>query len=93
MPGARPLCTSAESNLGDSLGEVEKNSFIAFPGKEGHSGILPLKTVCPKLGGFSEEFYSNSSRVALLIRLGYVQANAPLTWSQVIFLMRLLWFL
>ena len=30
---------------------------------------------------------SIKARVALLIRLGYVQANAPLTWSQVIFLM------
>ena len=49
-----------------SLGEVEKNSFIALPGKEGDSGLLDSKTVCPNLGRFGEEFYSNSSRVWLL---------------------------
>ena len=38
------------------LGEVAKKSFIALPGKGGHSGLLPLKTVWPNLGGFSEEF-------------------------------------
>ena len=42
MPKTRPLCTSAESNLGDRvLGEIEKNSFIALSGKEGHSGLVP----------------------------------------------------
>ena len=74
MPKTRPLCISAESNLRDRvLGEVEKNSFIALPGKGGHSGLLSRKTVCPNLGGLGEEFYSNSSRVGLLIRLGCVQ--------------------
>ena len=38
------------------LGEVAKKIFIALPGKGGHSGLLPLKTVWPSLGGFSEEF-------------------------------------
>ena len=80
------LCTSAESNLGDRiLGEGEKNSFIALPGKGGHSGLVPLKTVCPNLGGFGEEFYSNGSKAELLIRLGCVfRACTPLIWSQVI---------
>ena len=50
-------------------GEVEKNSFIALPGKGGHSGFNPSKTVCPNLGGFGEEFYSNGSREVLLIRI------------------------
>ena len=68
-----PLCTSAESNLRDRvLGEVEKDSFIAFPGKGLHSGLVPPKIVCPNPGGFGEEFYSNSSRVGLLTRLGCV---------------------
>ena len=60
-----------ESNLRDRvLSEVlEKNSFIALPGKGGHSGLVPLKTVCPNLGGFGEEFYSNGSRAGLLIRI------------------------
>ena len=41
MPKTQPLCTSAKSNLGDRvLGEVEKNSFIALPGKRGHSRFL-----------------------------------------------------
>ena len=52
-----PLCIGAESNLrGRVLGEVEKNSFIALPGKWEHSRLLPLKTVCPNPGGFGEEF-------------------------------------
>ena len=46
MLKTRPLRTRAESKLGDRvLGEVEKNSFIALPGKGGHSGLVPLKTV------------------------------------------------
>ena len=58
-----PLCTGAESNPRDRvLGEVEKNSFIALPGKRGCSGLMPSKTVCPNPGGFGEEFYSNGSR-------------------------------
>ena len=72
MPKA--LCTSAKLNLGDRVwGEVEKNSFIALPGKRGHSGLLPQKTMCPNPGGFEEEFYSSGSRVGLLIRLECVQ--------------------
>ena len=68
MPKTQPLCTSAESNLRDRvLGEVEKNSFIALPGKGGHSGLVPQK-LCPNPGGFGEEFYSNGSRVKLLGR-------------------------
>ena len=47
MLKVRPLCTGAESNLRDRvLGEVEKNSFIALPGKGGHSGSCP-KQLCP----------------------------------------------
>ena len=68
------LYTGAESNHGDRvLGEVEKNIFIAFPGKGGHSGLmhsklcviglLPRKTVSP-LGEGSEKFYSNVSKRA-----------------------------
>ena len=29
------------------MGEVEKNSFIALPGKGGHSKLMPTKPVCP----------------------------------------------
>ena len=68
------LCTGAELNLGDRvLGEVEKNSFIALPGKGGHSRLLPQNLcVFPSVGGLGEAFDSNGSRVGLLIRLGYV---------------------
>ena len=70
MPETWPPCTGAELNFGERvLGEVEKNSFIALPGKGGHSGPMPLKTVCPDLGGFGEEFYSNGSRAGWLIRI------------------------
>lgn len=34
------------------MDEVEKNSFISLPGKGGHRGLLPMKTVFPNLGGF-----------------------------------------
>ena len=85
MPKARPLCTSAKSSHRDRvLGEVEKNSFIALPGKGGHSELLPWKTVCHNPGGFDEEFYGNSSRVGLLTRLGCVQG---LRWSGLLILM------
>ena len=73
MLKARPLCTSVRSNLRDRVsGEVGKNRFIALPGKRGHSGVPPLKTMCPNPGRFGEEFYSNGSRVGLLVRLGCV---------------------
>ena len=70
----QPLCTGAGPNLGDRVfSEVEKNIFIALPGKGRHSQLLPSKNVCPSAGGFGEEFYSNTSRVGLLIKLGLVQ--------------------
>ena len=53
MLKTQPLCSGSKSNLGGwVLHEVEKNSFIALPGKGRHSGLLPLKTVIPTLGGF-----------------------------------------
>ena len=48
--------------------KVENNSFIALPGKGGHSALIPLKTVSPSLEGFCEEFYSDGSREGLLVR-------------------------
>ena len=48
MPKTRPLCTGAQLNLGDKvLGEVEKNSFTALPGKGRHSGLMPQKLCVP----------------------------------------------
>ena len=69
------LYTSTELNVGDRvLDGVEKNSFIALQDKRGHSRLLPQKnTMCPNQGGYDGQFYSNSSRVRLLTRLGYVQ--------------------
>ena len=88
MPKGQPLYTGTESNLRDRvLGEVEKNSFIALPGKGGHSRLLPRKTVCPHLGGFDVEFYSSSSRVGLLIRSGCVQGLLSFTLISGNFLM------
>ena len=69
MLKTRPLCTSAELNPRDRvLGEVEENSFIALPGKEGHSGLTPSKLFSSQ-GGCGEEFYSNGSRAGLLISI------------------------
>ena len=71
MPKAQPLCTLVRNQISERvLGEVEKNSFIALPGKGGHSGFLPQKTMCLNPGGFDEEFYSNSSRVVLWVSDG-----------------------
>ena len=54
-------------NLGDQVsGEVEKNSFIALPGKGRRKRLLLLKTMCPNPGEFGEEFYDSDSRVGLL---------------------------
>ena len=93
MLKAQPLFTSAESNLTDGvLGEIEKNSFIALPGKGGHSGLLPQKTICPNPRGFDEEFYSNSSRVVLLTRLGCVQGLQSSNLVSGDLLDELLWF-
>ena len=41
---ALSLCSGAKSNFRDRvLGEVEKNSFIALPGKGGQNGLMPLE--------------------------------------------------
>ena len=71
MLKSQPLSTCAELNLRDRvLGEEEKNSFIALPGKQGHSGLLPQNVMCPNPGESGDEFYGNGSRVGSLIRLG-----------------------
>ena len=59
------LCAGTQSNLGGRvLGEEEKHSFIALPGKGGHSGLIPSKPCVPPLGEDSEKFYSNCSEQA-----------------------------
>ena len=41
---AQPLYSGAKLNLGDRVwGEVKKNSFIALPGKGGHSQLMPSR--------------------------------------------------
>ena len=56
MLKTRPLCTSAELNLGDRvLGEVEKNSFIASPGKEGTQQAHALKNCVSQPRGIWQE--------------------------------------
>ena len=63
------FCAPVPNQIRDRvLSEVEKNSFIALPGKGGHSGLVPSKIVCPNLEGFGKEFYSNGSRIGLLKR-------------------------
>ena len=48
MPKSQPLCLGVELNLRDRvLGEVEKNSFIALPGRGGHSWLIPSKWCVP----------------------------------------------
>ena len=47
-------------------GEVEKNILLLCQAKGNTAGTSKN---CPNPGGFDEEFYSNGSRVGLLIRL------------------------
>ena len=50
------LFTSVKSNLRDRVwGEVEKESFLALPGKGGHSELSP-QTKCPNLGKIVTRF-------------------------------------
>lgn len=63
------LCAGTQSNLGGRvLGEEEKHSFIALPGKGGHSEIMPSRPVCLNSGGLGE-FYRNGLQAGLLIRI------------------------
>ena len=59
------------------MGEAEKNSFIALPGKGGHSRLMPTKPVCPNPGRFGEAIYGDCSRVGLMIRLVSMQGLQP----------------
>ena len=70
-PGRLPSMGS--HRVWHNLAAAENNSFFALAGKGKHSGLIPLKIVCFNLGEFDEEFYSNSSKVGLLIRLKCVQ--------------------
>ena len=60
-PGKACLYTGATSVLGDRvLGEVEKDRFIALPGKGEHSWLIPSKLCVPAL----DKFYSDGSKRA-----------------------------
>ena len=68
MPKSQSLFTSAKLNFRNRvLSEVEKNSFIGLPGKEGHSGLLPSQS--PNPGGFGENFHDNALSRGMLKRL------------------------
>ena len=57
-----PLSPNTELNLVDRvLGEVEKNSSIALPGKRGYGGKCPQNCVSLP-GGGSVELNSNGSK-------------------------------
>ena len=65
-----PLCIGVASSLKNRvLGALHKNSFIALPGKGGHSRLVPLKIMCHRLRGFGKEFHSKRSRVGLLVEI------------------------
>ena len=55
------------------MGEVEKYSFIALPGKGEHTRLLPQKTMCPNPRGSDEGFYNSGSKMESLTRLGCVK--------------------
>ena len=64
------FCTGAKLKLREQCFGLskKKSSFIALPGKGGHSALLPLKTMSPNPEEFYEEFYIKGSRVELLTR-------------------------
>ena len=78
MPKTEPLCTSTKLNLRDRvLGKVEKNSFIALPGKGDHSRLLPWITMNSHPGWFDGEFYSKGGVADLGVCRASVQLLSP----------------
>ena len=72
-PWEAPLRTDAELNLRDRVvGDVEKNSFIALPGKGGQIGLLPLKPKCLNWEDLMRNFIAKIQRWGCK-RLGCVQ--------------------
>ena len=53
-------------------------AHIALPGKQEHSRLMPLKSVCLNPGEFDEEFYSNGSKAEMLIRIRVYEGPALL---------------
>ena len=67
-----------ESNLRDKSFGWSGKELYSFARQRGTQQTPALKTVCPKLEGFGEEFYSNGSRVGLLIRVRMSAEPIPL---------------
>ena len=70
-----PLCTGAKLNFGDRvLGEAEKSSFIALPGKESKTGSCP-QIMCPNLGkigrGFLVTFQRGHDQLVDILLMGW----------------------
>lgn len=69
MLKAWPLCTRAESNLGDrTVGEVDK-VLLPCQAKWDIADSCLQKLCVPNAGEFDEEFYSKGSSIGVLIRL------------------------
>ena len=84
-----PLSTGAELNLGDRvLGEEEKNSFIVFPEKGGHSGSCPEK-LCVPPWDLMRHFIAMIQGGDADNDEGVCRACTPLIYSQEIFLIGL----
>ena len=64
-----------------NLGWSRKNRFIALPGKGGHRGLLPLTTMCPNLGGFGEELYSNGLNAVVQLLKSCLTVCNPTDYS------------
>ena len=65
------------------LCDVEKNRFIALPGRGRHSSLMAPNLCVPSWEGLVKSLIANGSRVGLLIRLGCVQdlLSFGLQWS------------
>ena len=87
MLKAWPLCNGAELSLGDRvLGEEEKNSFIVFPEKGGHSGSCPEELCVPSWEDLMRHFIAMIQGWWCWHDEGVCRACTPLSYSQVIFL-------
>ena len=88
MPKTQPLCSVLNRRSETEVGEVEKKSFNALPGKGGHSEFLPPKTMRPHPERYGEKFYSQgSSGGGGWQDQGVCRACVPLIWFQVTFFM------
>ena len=80
MLKTQPLCIIAKSNLREF--QMKYKALLLCQAKGDTTGSCPEK-LCPNLGRFDEEFYSNGLRAELLIKdYSMHRTCPPLIWPQ-----------